>query len=155
MSSRRRRKPRKYDYKHVGAMLAPAVKRDLDDVLATAGLGFTDWLRAMIVRCKAERLPESQGAVKKIIPMEVAELAQKVLFAEGERIHSSAGKLADPSSRNRRREEADPYFQASDWFADVVEQINVRQHILESGQRQPRHRYTARDSDRDEDQDSK
>jgi len=126
----------------VAARLTTEEKQRLDSLLRSRGQSLTEWVRAMIAECAAERLPESQGDVKKIIPIPAADLAQKVLECEGDRLLRAANKITDPVLRSERRKEAAKYQDAADWFAHVLDQARHRRHVLESGQRKPRHRYT-------------
>lgn len=112
----------------------------LHELLKFYGLNLNDWLVAQIDRCLAERRPESQGDVKKVLPPDVVTLAQQVLHEEGDRVLRSANSLTDPVLRSERRREAARFLNASDWFADVIEQRRFRRHLLESGQARPRHR---------------
>lgn len=112
-------------------------------LLVSSGLSLRDWLIAQINRCAAERLPESQGDVKKIVPAEVADLAQKVLELEANRLLEAAAKLSDRELRAERRREAGRLLDAADWFATVIEERRRRLFLLSSGQRQARHRHTS------------
>jgi chlorite dismutase len=118
----------------------------LEVVLTTCGLGFSDWLRAMIDRCAEERLPESQGDVKKIIPAEIARDSRVALEQIADFYLMLSKKSTDRLERSRLRKLAAPYLDAADFFSSVLEERRKRQHVLESGQREARHRRKGSES---------
>ncbi|HEY3367794.1 MAG TPA: hypothetical protein VGK74_22275 [Symbiobacteriaceae bacterium] len=131
------------DARLVQVMLPRPVIRDLRDVLRSRGQTLSVWFRAMVDRCAAERLPESQGDVKKIIPHQVAQLAREALLREYQLQMEIAARGNTPEERKKMREDAGKVGDAADWFADVEEERRLRLHVLESGQRAPRHRTKA------------
>lgn len=138
----------------ISTRLTAGEKQRLRALLRSRGQDLAQWIRAMMARCAAERLPESQGDVKKVIPLEIADLAHKVLDGEGDRLMRSAAKITDPVVRAERRQEAAAYYDAAGWFADVIEQARYRRHLLDTGKRKPRHRYTAGREESEESHDS-
>lgn len=128
------------DQKLKNAYIPTSLEELLNQVLKSRGQSYSEWVRSMINRCAAERLPESQGDVKKIIPGEVSALAQEALELQGQFYLTLSAKQTDPAERRRYRQMAAPYLNSAAFFSDVLEERRRRAHILESGQRAARHR---------------
>jgi hypothetical protein len=94
----------------------------------------------MVVQCLADRLPESQGGVKKVIPEDVARLAMATLEQHGDFLMQLAKHPDAPERQLYLRQEAGEYMDAAGWFSEVLAARRFREHLLETGQRQPRHR---------------
>ena len=133
-------KPYYQKHRRAQAWLDLSKYRQLENVLKARGLDFVQWLRVMIDKDAAERLPESQGAVKKVIPLEVARVAREALEQQGDFYYRLAQKTSDPLERSRLLKKSGPYYDAASFFGDSLEEMRRRRHLLESGQRQPRHR---------------
>lgn len=112
----------------------------LERVLRSQGLCLRDWIIVQVDRSAAERLPESQGDVKKIVPQELAKLSREACELQGDFYLRLANATSDQIERKRLRQLAAPWLDAAGWFSTVVEEGRRRHHVLDSGQRQPRHR---------------
>lgn len=132
--------------------LSKAQKKHLDDVLKARGQDFKQWLVAQVERCASERLPESQGGHKRVVPPWFAKLARVALRREANIRLELAKEETEPERRSRLRRLAGAYMDAADWAASAVEEVRYRKHLITSGQVKPRHR-TASAPERDTDQD--
>lgn len=130
-------------YSQVKGWLDPKMKQRLDALLRRRGLRFGDWLRQTIDRQYAERLPESQGDVKRVIPSAVAVLAAETLAEKGQFLMERSTRTKAGDRRLTLRDEAKPYLDAASWFDAVEDDRSFREHLLESGQAKARHRPTA------------
>ncbi len=139
-------KPYMIRHFHVNAYLPIQVKDVLNRVLSLKGVSFTTWLNSCIERDIAERLPESQGGVKKIIPPEVAIAAREVLEQQGDTLYKIDEKTSDPKIKHERLQEAGRYYDFACFFGTVEGETFHRKHLLDSGQRQPRQRRKSADS---------
>jgi hypothetical protein len=117
----------------------------LTNILGRYGYSFSAWLRAMIDRCDAERLPESQGGLKKVIDPAFARAAADALIREAELRRELADRVyartKDLSERDRIRREAEQLDDYAALALEWLDEINMRESIIEQGIRQPRHRY--------------
>lgn len=135
-----KKKPYFSSHFHIGAFVTPQTRDMLNKVLSTRGLNFTQWLHVAISRDACERLPESQGGVKRIIPPEVAEIAREKLEQEGDFLYQLAKKTADPVLKKELLAKAGPYYDGAAFFGVIVAEVHRRKHVIGTGQRQPRHR---------------
>lgn len=117
-------------------------KQRLDALLRARGVHLKDWVLAQLDRCASDRLPESQGDVKRVIPPEVSEIAEEVLSIHGNAI-TNAAKRGTVLERADAAKKAAPYLDAAAWFGEVNEDRRFRRHVIDSGQRTPRHRLKA------------
>ena len=119
----------------------------IEDILRVRGLdSVREFLDAMIDLCHSERLPESQGDVKRVIPSEVATLAAEALAEKGQFLIERAARAKDMQHRAELRAEAKPLLDAASWFDVVEDDRHFREHILNSGQRTARHRLKPPDN---------
>lgn len=136
-----RRRPFFRRHKDIHIWISTDEWQVLKQLLYRRGETITGWVRSMIAQSAAERIPESQGAVKRIIPESVALAAMEACQERGWAIVDMAGKLTDPILRREEAKKARPYLDAAQWMADVLADAQYRRNLLEKGIRQPRHRY--------------
>lgn len=124
----------------VKTRLPIGAKMRLEKLLRDRGQNTKEWIIAQIDRCQSERVPESQGDVKKIIPSDTAAAAREALDFMGAFYYDLFSKTSDAVEKRRLRLKLDFYQTHSEWFGTVLEDKRYREYLLESGQRSPRHR---------------
>ncbi|MHB1803182.1 MAG: hypothetical protein ACYCU5_16295 [Actinomycetes bacterium] len=120
-------------------------QQGMEKVLTQYGIGFSDWVRQMKDRCLAERLPESQGGLNKDLPPEMCRMVADLMMmtAGVRRIEADRwyAQTANYQKRQEMRREAEEIEHWADFFLRCTEEIERRQHLLDSGLRKPRHRF--------------
>jgi hypothetical protein len=136
--------------------VTPELREWLDTLLRRRGITFQEWLSAQIQRDldESSRPPESQGDVKRVVPLDLAVRLHELAYREGDRLWNEAKVLPPSRAREQLRQRARLYQDDACWLADTIEGYRYREHVLENGfQRgdgtvraiQPRHRYVDRE----------
>lgn len=112
----------------------------LAKLLGQRGLNQSQWLSSKIDQDLAERLPESQGGVRRIIPLEFVRTAREILAREADVYVRLAENTASKMERARLFRRADVLQDYVSWLSETLEEYRFRQHILETGQKSPRQR---------------
>ncbi len=74
-----------------------------------------------------------------VIPF--VDVAQQVLTLHANGLKAAADGITDSDLRKQRRGEYLLYFDAADWFSDLLDKLRFRRYVLDAGMRHPRHRY--------------
>lgn len=139
----------------LSARVTPEAREWLDTLLKRRGMSFQDWLVYQIQRDLEEtaRPPESQGDVKRVVPLDLAMRLHELAYREGDRLWNEAKALPPSKAREQLRQRARLYQDDACWLADTIEGYRYREHILANGFQktdgtvraiQPRHRYAGR-----------
>ncbi len=112
---------RKDYHRHIQikARLAPADLRRLRRLQTSRGLSFQSWLLRAMALDESIRRSEAKDYVRKIIPEQVAIIAERELVQAAETLTAVANRQSDWEARKNLRADAGVIMDAAAWFTDV------------------------------------
>ena len=99
--------------------ISPAEKKRIDRLRMRRGLTFQDWFRRAIDLDEKERPSEAAQYVRRIVPEQLAILAERACSLLGDIKFADAARQSDWEARKALKEEAGAYYNAAAWCTDV------------------------------------
>ena len=127
-----RRRGDRHRGSQVNVRLGTADHRRLIRLVKKRGLGLSEWLRRAIDLDEAIRPSEAKDYVRKIIPEQVAIIAERELVQAAETLTAVANRQSDWEARKNLRADAGLIMDAAAWFTDVRKEYERLQQASHS-----------------------